>query len=162
MHTNPVDEPISGEIRLASVRRPEDSGAFQTSRERPRACDVVAWDWRNGTATRLGPDASIPVSLPREGWAFHVLAPVLGSGLAVIGDVTKFVTAGDARMEIVETSTGVRLVVKGAGEAVTVTGWAEVAPISPDGDIDHDPSTGVWTLVAEVPGRGWAALAVDA
>ena len=68
-----------------------------------------------------------------------------------IGDVTKFVTAGDARIEIAETSTGVRLVVKGAGEAVTVTGWAEVAPTSPDADVVHDPSTGVWTAVVEVP-----------
>ena len=76
--------------------------------------DVVAWDWRKRTATRLAPNATIPVSLSREGWTFHVLAPVLGSGLAVIGDVTKFVTAGDARIEVSETSTGVRLIVKGS------------------------------------------------
>ena len=55
-----------------------------------------------------------------------------------------------------------RLVVKGAGEAVTVTGWAETAPTSPDADVLHDPSTGVWTLVVEVPSRGWATLVVDA
>ena len=127
-----------------------------------RVADVVAWDWRTGTATRLARDAAIPVSLRREGWAFHVLAPVLRSGLAVIGDVTKFVTAGDARIEVSETSTGVRLVVKGAGETITVTGWAEVAPTSPDATVAHDPSTGIWTLDIDVPDRGWADVLVDA
>ena len=117
MHANPGDEPISGEIRLESLPRLEGTAEVGPSPARTGVqADLVAWDWRKGTATRLAPDAAIPVSLSREGWAFHVLAPVLGSGLAVIGDVTKFVTAGDARMEVSETSTGARLVVKGAGE----------------------------------------------
>jgi hypothetical protein len=102
------------------------------------------------------------VALGLEGWTFHVLAPVLGSGIAVIGDVTKFVTAGDARLEISETSTGARMVVKGTGETVTVTGWAEAAPTSPNALLAHDPSTGVWTASIDVPGRGWATVDVDA
>ena len=107
-------------------------------------------------------DATIPVSLGREDWAFHVLAPVLDSGLAVIGDVTKFVTAGDARIEVSETSTGARLVVKGAGERITVTGWADVAPSSPDAMVAHDRSTGIWTLDIDVPDRGLVNVLVDA
>ncbi len=91
-----------------------------------------------------------------------MLAPVLDSGLAVIGDVTKFVTAGDARIEVSETSTGARLVVKGAGERVTITGWADGAPSSPDATVAHNPSTGVWTLDIDVPDRGWANVLVDA
>ena len=158
MHANPGDEPISGEIRLESLSRPRGRCRGPTESESSSPADFVAWDWRKGTATRLAPDATIPVSLSREGWTFHVLAPVLGSGLAVIGDVTKFVTAGDARIEVAETSTGVRLVVKGAGETVTVTGWAEVAPTSPDAIVAHDPSTGVWTAAIDVPSRGWATL----
>ena len=162
MHANPGDEPISGEIRLDSLPRPGVGAVAVPRREAQGAADVVAWDWRRGTATRLAPDARIPVSLHREGWTFHVLVPVLGSGLAVIGDVTKFVTAGDARMEVSETPTGVRLVVKGTGETVTITGWAEVAPTSPDASITYDQSTGVWTVAVDVPGRGRAALVVDA
>ncbi len=123
---------------------------------------MVAWDWRAASAARLGSDASIGVSLDREGWTFHVLAPVLASGLAVIGDVTKFVTAGDARVEIAPTPTGVRLVVKGAGELVTITGWASAPPTSPDGPVAYDPSTGVWTTDVDVPRRGWATIRVDA
>ena len=161
MHANPGDEPISGEIRLESLTRLERTAEVGPGPARSSAADVVAWDWRKGAATRLAPDAAIPVSLGREGWAFYVLAPVLGSGLAVIGDVTKFVTAGDARIEVSETSTGVRLVVKGAGERITVTGWADVAPTSPDAIVAHDPSTGVWTLAVDVPSRGWAIVLVD-
>jgi hypothetical protein len=162
MHANPGDEPISGEIRLESLCRPEGSAGVQRSRDSRGAANLVAWDWQKGTATRLARDATIPVSLGREGWTFYVLAPVLGSGLAVIGDVAKFVTAGDARIEVAETSTGVRLVVKGPGETVTITGWAEVPPTSPDAIVAHDPSTGVWTATIDVPNRGWTTLVVDA
>jgi hypothetical protein len=151
MHAHPGDDPVAGDIDLAAVLEPE------------RASDaVVVWDWRAGTATRCTADAAIPVSLGREDWSFHVVAPVLASGLAVIGDVTKFVTAGDARVEVTETPTGARLVVKGAGEAVTITGWAEPAPTSPDAAVAHDPATGVWTATVEVPSRGWAIVTLDA
>ncbi len=149
MHAHPGDDRIDGQVRLGSVL---GRGAG----------DVVAWDWRDAAATRLAPDAAIEVSLGREGWTFHVLAPVLASGLAVIGDVTKFVTAGDARIEVTETPTGVRLLVKGAGEVVTVTGWAEAAPSSTEGIVTYDPSTGIWTTDVQVPGRGWATVTVDA
>jgi hypothetical protein len=161
MHANPGDEPISGEIRLTSLLRPESTIGARPGSGDPSGVGVVAWDWRKGVATRLAPDGIIPVSLNREGWVFHVLAPVLGSGLAVIGDTTKFVTAGDARIEIFETSTGVRLVVKGAGETITVTGWADVAPSSPDAMVTHDASTGIWTVDIEVPSRGWTNLTVN-
>ncbi len=152
MHAHPSDDLIDGDIHLNSVLAPGHRGSGH----------VVAWDWRTGTATRLAPDATIAVSLGREGWTFHVLAPVLACGLAVIGDVTKFASAGDARIEVSQTSTGVRLVVKGAGEVVTITGWAQVAPTSPEGMVIYDPSTGVWTTDIEVPSRGWAVLTVDA
>jgi hypothetical protein len=148
MHANPDAAPVSGHVRLASVLTDER--------------DVVAWHWRSRTATRLAPDASLAVTLDREGWTYEVLAPLLSCGLAVIGDVSKFVTAGDARIEVSETPTGVRLVVKGAGETVTITGWAERAPTSSDAVVDHDPGTGLWTFDVDVPGRGWVAVTVDA
>ena len=162
MHAHPGDDRIDGEIRLRSVLGPDGRAGVPASAEHRGPGDVVAWDWRTGTAMRLAPDATIPVSLGREGWTYHVLAPVLATGLAVIGDVTKFVSAGDARIEVSQTSTGARLVVKGAGEVVTVTGWAESAPTSPEGIVAHDPSTGVWTIDIEIPRRGWATLVVEA
>jgi hypothetical protein len=161
MHANPGDEPISGEIPLESLPRHRGDIRTDPGSTPGSLVDLVAWDWRRGTATHLAHNASIPVSLSREDWTFHVLAPVLKSGLAVIGDVTKFVTAGDARIEVSETSSGVRLIVKGAGERITVTGWAEAPPTSPDATVAHDPATGVWTVDIDVPRRGWASLLVD-
>jgi hypothetical protein len=162
MHANPREEPISGDIRLRSLFEPGDNAVVQSGHLNSGPGAFVAWDWRSATATRLDLDATIPVSLDHEGWTFHVLAPILSSGLAVIGDVTKFVTAGDARIEVFETARGVRLVAKGAGEKVTITGWAAIAPSSPNGIVTHDPSTGVWAVDIEVPSRGWADLLVDA
>jgi hypothetical protein len=83
---------------------------------------------------------------------------VLPAGFAVIGDVTKFVPAGDARVEVTATGDGARLVVKGAGEAVTITGWAERAPSAADLPVDHDPATGIWTTTVAVPDRGWTTV----
>ena len=91
-----------------------------------------------------------------------MLAPVLPAGLAVIGDTGKFVTAGDARLEVTATDAGARLVVKGAGEAVTITGWAERTPNAGDLPVDHDPTTGVWTIVVDVPERGWVTVDLEA
>lgn len=92
-----------------------------------------------------------------------MLAPVLPTGLAVIGDTTKFVTAGDARIEVTATDGGARLVVKGAGETVTITGWSERAPAAGDRlPVDHDPTTGVWTIAVTVPERGWATVDLTA
>ncbi len=145
LHANPSDDPVRGEIVF------EDLGVG----------DVVAWDWRAGTASRLGADATWPVDLPKEGWTYLVLAPVLVSGLAVIGDTAKFVTAGDARVEVTATDTGARLVVKGAGEEVTVTGWAERAPIAGDLPVDHDDATGVWRVTVAVPDRGWVTVDLE-
>ena len=162
MNAHPGDDPIIGEIHLTSFSGPDATAKVQSSQANRISADVVAWDWRAERATRLAPNATIPVSLGREGWAFYALAPVLASGLAVIGDVSKFVTAGDARIEVSETSTGVRLVVKGAGEVVTVTGWAETTPTSPNGVVADNPATGVWTVDIEVPRRGWATLTIDA
>jgi hypothetical protein len=150
LHTNPADDEVTGEIGFADLG---DSA--------PRG-DVVAWDWRSGTATPLEADATWPVTLPKEGWAYLVLAPVLPAGLAVVGDVGKFATAGDARVEVTATETGARLVVKGAGEVVTVTGWAERAPTAGDRPLAHDPATGVWTVEVVVPERGWARLELTA
>ena len=162
IHANPGDDPIFGEIRLESLSRPRDRCRVPTKSGELECSGFRGVGLAERTATRLAHDATIPVSLGREGWTFHVLAPVLGSGLAVIGDVTKFVTAGDARIEVAETSTGVRLVVKGPGETVTVTGWAQVAPTSPDASVAYDPSIGVWTATIDVPSRGWTTLVVDA
>lgn len=149
MHCNPSEETVEGHIVFAGLGDSAPAG------------DVVAWDWRNRTATPMGPDGRWPVSLPLEDWAYLVLAPVLPGALAVIGDTTKFVTAGDARLEVSGLDGGgARLIVKGAGETVTITGWAERPPSAAARTVTHDGSTGIWELPVEVPARGWATVDV--
>jgi hypothetical protein len=167
MHANPGDEPVVGEIHLESLNPLSQSEAprsdVQTEEEEHKGVGhVVAWNWRTRTAERLSITSIIPVSLGREEWDFYVLAPILPSGLAVIGDITKFATAGDARIEVSRTSTGVNLVVKGAGENVGITGWAETAPTSPDGMVEHSAANGIWSMTVAIPSRGWTSIRVDA
>jgi hypothetical protein len=151
LHTNPAEAPVEGEIALADLGDSTPTG------------EIVVWDWRLGTAQRTGPDARFPVVLPHEGWTYLVVAPLLPGGLAVIGDTSKFVTAGDARIEVWAAAAGARIVVKGAGETVTVTGWSERPPMRAGGDgppIDFDPATGIWRLPVVVPHRGWESVTV--
>ena len=55
---------------------------------------------------------------------------------------------------------GVSLVVLGAGEDVTVTGWSELPPRSSTAPVVHDPVSGVWELTVAVPARGWTTVEV--
>ena len=151
-HPNPDDTMLERSVSLADLGDSSPSGP------------VVAWDRRAGTATRLPPDATWPVALGLEDWIELVLAPVLPGDVAVIGDVSKFVPAGDARVEVSSTSGSVRVVVKGAGETVTITGWAATAPsASVSGssvEVAFDAATGVWSADVAVGSRGWSTLDV--
>ncbi len=148
-HAHPGEELTTGAIELGELGESTPLG------------DVIAWDWRAGTATRLGPGGRWPLALGREEWAYLVLAPILPGEIAVIGDTSKFVTAGDARVEVATIDGGVRLVVKGAGETVTITGWAASAPTVDGTAIPHDRVSGVWTTSVTVPSRGWATVDLD-
>jgi hypothetical protein len=107
--------------------------------------DVVAYDWRRGTAEVLGAGGGWDVNLPTAGWDYRVLAPVLPSGVAVIGDTRLFAPAGDMRIAAVDpTDAGARVTVLGAGERVQLTWW--------DG--------AVRTIDVDVPSRGWTVIDV--
>jgi hypothetical protein len=60
------------------------------------------------------------------------------------------------------TDGGARLVVKGPGETVTITGWSQTAPTAGALPVSHDAGTGVWTVDVAVPERGWATVDVTA
>ena len=160
----PTTRPAAGPTCSASTptrpttRSRADHRSPGSATPRP-AGDVVAWDWRARTAHPAGRRRRLAgLAGPQEGWTYLVLAPVLASGLAVIGDVDLFVTAGDARIEVSELPDGARVVVKGAGEVVTVTGWAPSAPAVDGHEVAHDAESGVWQVRVEVPSRGWATV----
>jgi hypothetical protein len=122
----------------------------------------VQWDWRAGVACR---DDRV-IDLAFLDWHLAVLAPVLPSGLAVFGDVTRYASAGRSRIASVEDRGGsVRITVLGAGERVTVTGWGDAstartwAPAR--GWQPIDVATGdVWRVDIAIPSTGWIILDV--
>jgi hypothetical protein len=155
LHPHPTTDPLTGSVDLAELGGDRPSG------------DVVLWDWSARTAQRVGPDHRFDVTLEREGHRFWVAAPVLTGDLAVIGDVDRFVTAGDARVAVTapDAGGGIVITVKGAGEMVTVTGWSTTAPRVAGADLmgtepDFDPTTGIWTVTVDVPARGWTTVSV--
>ncbi|MEY2461630.1 MAG: hypothetical protein QOG30_3460, partial [Acidimicrobiaceae bacterium] len=123
---------------------------------------VVCWDWRSGTATRLEPSDGWRVALDPLDWDLRVLAPILPGGFAVIGDPTRYATAGDTRLASVEAiDDGVRFTVLGAGELVTIVGWADHEPRSSDNVelVWRDPT---WHVRVRVPAAGRVTVEVTA
>jgi hypothetical protein len=123
---------------------------------------VACWDWRTATATRLEPNDGWPIALDPLEWDLRVLAPILPAGIAVIGDPTRYATAGDARLGAVEaTADGVRFTVLGAGEFVTIVGWAEHRPVAASRfDLAWDAP--VWRIGVSVPSSGSAIVELSA
>jgi hypothetical protein len=69
--------------------------------------------------------------LPASGMVFYVVAPVLKSGIAFLGDRDKFVGTGKQRISSLQNAPGKLMVnvVFAEGEAaVTLHGYAETAP----------------------------------
>jgi hypothetical protein len=148
MHGNPSDDEIDRVVAFDDLGVSEPDG------------DVIVWDFRARTATRLGADGQWRVRAQREGWTYLVLAPVFGHDFTVIGDTSKFVPAGDARLEVLPAAQGADLIVKGPGETVTITGWSATPPTVDGTALQHDAATGLWTLPVDVPSRGWARVEV--
>lgn len=164
MHCRPDDRRVRGSLDLAELTRSDDHSAA------PEA--MIVWDRRHDTLRHVeaghetsdgaASGAALTVELEREQWSAWVIAPVLACGLAVIGDLSKFASAGDARLAIDDHETGVEVVVKGAGETVTITGWARRAPgvggaAAVDG-VRFDEATGRFEADVTVPPRGWTTV----
>jgi|GEM_PF-4863071 len=103
------------------------------------------------------------VALDHLDWDYRVVAPITPCGVAVIGDVTRYASAGRARVASVETiDGGVRLVVRGAGERVAITGWCDgevgATAWTPSGGpspVDVRRDGDVWQADVDVPATGW-------
>jgi len=106
---------------------------------------VIAFDWRQRTCTQLAAGGAWSGSLSWQDWEYRVLCPVLDGEVAVIGDVSKYATAGDRRIAAIRVTDGaLQFDVLGVpGTAVEIWGWS-AHPIR--GVSDRDSSSGVWRL----------------
>lgn len=152
-HCRGDDTPVAGTVDVRTLGDAAPTGPS------------VAWDWRAQRATPIGSDHAWEIELEREGWWYHTIAPVLDGWIAVIGDTSKFVPAGDARVEVERPPgdrDGIQVVVKGAGEHVALTGWSAHPPRvegeAVAGPVQYDASTGTWQVGVSVPARGWATV----
>jgi hypothetical protein len=86
----------------------------------------VRYDWRTGAMQRCAADDDWSFSLDPLAWTFVVAAPLLPCGVAIVGDPSRYATAGKARIATVDDDGDrVRLGVLGAGEVVTIVGWSD-------------------------------------
>jgi hypothetical protein len=129
---------------------------------------VALYDWRAGTLEVLPRDGVYDVALDPAGWDYRVIAPVLPSDVAVVGDPAVYATAGDSRIAgVVIDGDAVIVTVLGANERVRVVGWS-ASPVSArvwapsTGSLPvvvrRDAETGPWEVTVEVPAPGWTRL----
>ena len=70
---------------------------------RPRG-PVIAYDWRRRSFERLAADGAWSVTLDFQDWDYRVLCPLLPGERALFGDVARYATMGDRRINRVEAS----------------------------------------------------------
>ncbi len=116
-----------------------------------------------------GPDATLTLEPGDEGFDLWTIAPALLDGsVAVFGDVSRYVSAGDRRIgRITERGGIVSFLVLGVpGTEVTVTGWSadgcEVWTWHPDGSTPTDRAdAGRWRRDVVVGPNGWTRVGVQ-
>ncbi len=111
---------------------------------------VVVYDWRTGEAAVAQGFFEIPRLEKRADYAYLILTPVLPNGLALIGEVEKFVTLADRRFSRIESlADAIRVQVEGMpGEVVTLLGY----------DTSRDRILGPVDITIGPEGEAWARI----
>ena len=93
---------------------------------------------------RLEADGGWGGSLAWQDWDYRVLCPLLPGDVAVIGDVSKYATAGDRRVAAIRTTDGeVKFDVLGVpGTVAEIWGWSA----HPLRGVSERDVAGVWRL----------------
>jgi len=133
---------------------------------------VIVRDWRSGELQRCEPGDGLDTELAPREWRYRILCPLLPGGIAIFGDPSKYVSAGDRRLRQVRAETGeLRFDVLGApGEHITIAGWSErplcatwsdgeehplLSRASGAGTWHRSPASGEWRLDVTVGERGF-------
>ena len=95
---------------------------------------VAAYNWKTGEATVAEGGFAMTPDQSNYGYAFYVLAPVFGNGLALIGDPSRYVTMADKRFTaVVSDATGIDITLAGLpGETLDIRAFdADAAAMLP-------------------------------
>lgn len=137
--------------------------------------EVVAYDWRARSFEPMQPGDGFRETLAPRDWSYRVLCPWLAGGIALVGDPTRYATAGDRRIrDVRETESGIGFDVLGApGEAVELLAYTEALPrdvrgTTPGGDvaiqIDRELETGRTAFALQLPRTpriGWVRVEIE-
>ncbi len=156
-------------VASAKERRLAQVAVAELGEDRPATDAIVLFDWRTGRVEPAHAGGGYTVELPPAGWDFRIVAPVLASGLAVVGDPAVYATVGNTRVADVavdrDRTTTVTLL--GAGERVGLVGWSPApvsalvwSPASGSAEVPstHDPGTGRFDIGVEIGDRGWVRV----
>jgi len=135
---------------------------------------MLAYDFRRARAERIeagGADPAWEVELEPLAWDYRVLCPILPGEITVVGDVSRYVTAGDARLREVRASrSGVVFeALGGPGERFEITGWSARPPraaraLAPTGEhpLEVRHAGGLFRIPVVLEDRGWLRIQIDA
>jgi hypothetical protein len=156
------DQPIAYRFDLA------DLGPL-----RPKG-PLLAYDFRRARAERVEASGAGPaweVELQPQAWDYRILCPVLPGEIAIVGDVSRYVSAGDARLRDVRaTGSGLAFEALGCpGECFEITGWSARPPravraLEPSGGrpLQVRYEGGLFRIPIAVGDRGWLRVEIDA
>jgi hypothetical protein len=111
------------------------------------------------------------VELEPQAWDYRILCPVLPGEIAVVGDVSRYVSAGDARLRGVRATEGGLAfeALGGPGECFEITCWSARPPrgvrvLDPTGgrSLEVRWEGGLFQIPVDVGDRGWLRVEIDA
>jgi hypothetical protein len=135
---------------------------------------VLAYDFRRRCAERVEESGDAPawdVELEPSAWDYRILCPILPGEITIVGDVSRYVSAGDARLRGVRaTGSGVLFeALGGPGECFEVTGWSARPPraartMGPTGGgpLQVQYQGGLFRIPIALEDRGWVRVQIDA
>jgi hypothetical protein len=135
---------------------------------------MLAYDFRRARARRVeasGKEPAWEVELEPHAWDYRILCPILPGEITIVGDVSRYVSAGDARLRDVRATEGglVFEALGSPGECFEITGWSARPPraarvLDPTGGRPlqvHDEG-GLFRIPLALGDRGWLRVQVDA
>jgi hypothetical protein len=103
--------------------------------------ETLVYDWDTGVACRRQAKESIPLAEEAK-HQYFVVAPILTSGMAIIGDTSKFVTMADKRISLVESDARTARVgvIASAEYSPIISGYSKSRPAMVESDSGQLPA----------------------
>ena len=135
---------------------------------------LLVYDFRQARAERVeasGTQLAWEVELGPQAWDYRILCPILPGEITIIGDVSRYVSAGDARLRDVRaTESGLVFeALGGPGECFEITGWSARSPraaraFDSNGGrpLEVRSEGGLFRIPLVLGDRGWLRVQIDA